>query len=110
MVFKIGTFKEKLEIKTGIRLSGYPNTEKRLCKGSKNDIEVNGLILNNGFSNGILISIDIIGIELSFTNKIREKIEKEFKIPFDNIILSCTHTHSGPVTIGRIWKIDNEFL
>ncbi|MFN4227982.1 MAG: hypothetical protein ACK4F0_07595 [Candidatus Ratteibacteria bacterium] len=106
---KIGTFKEKIEIKEGSRLIGYPNTEIRFCKGNKGDIEVNGLILKENGKIGCLISIDILGINLSFTNKIREWIEKNFKIPFDNIILSCTHTHSSGCSLEGRWK-DEIFL
>ncbi|MCM8832316.1 MAG: hypothetical protein NC816_00105 [Candidatus Omnitrophica bacterium] len=106
---KIGTFKEKLNIKEGSRLIGYPNTEKRFCKGNKGDIEVNGIILNDKKKKGCLISIDILGINLSFTNKIREWIEKKFNIPFDNIVLSCSHTHSSGCSLERKWK-DETFL
>ncbi|MCM8785925.1 MAG: hypothetical protein NC827_01850 [Candidatus Omnitrophica bacterium] len=107
---KLGTFKEKLEIKQRSRLIGYPNTEIRFCRGSKGDIEVNGIILKEDKKTGCLISIDILGINLSFTNKIREWIEKNFKIPFDNIVISCTHTHSSGASLEGRWGKDEIFL
>ncbi|HOK56617.1 MAG TPA: neutral/alkaline non-lysosomal ceramidase N-terminal domain-containing protein [bacterium] len=110
MGLKIGTFKEKLKIEEGSKLAGYPNTETRFCKGSKGDIEANGIILKNDKNFGCLVSLDILGIELPFTEKIREKVEKEFKIPFDNIMICCTHTHSSVITVGRKFGADKEFL
>lgn len=107
---KLGTFREILEIKKGSRLVGYPNTETRFCKGSKGDIEVNGIILKDNGNTCCLMSIDILGINLSFTNKIREWIEKNYKIPSENIIISCTHTHSSGVSVGNRWSIDEEFI
>ncbi|MCX7917662.1 MAG: hypothetical protein N2589_06000, partial [bacterium] len=107
---KIGIFREKIDVKEGMNLCGYPNTETRFCKGSKGDIEANGIILKKDKQTGCIISLDVIGTSLSFTNKIREKIEKEFDIPFDNIMISATHTHSSGITTGRIWKVDEEFL
>jgi hypothetical protein len=110
MGIKIGTFKEKLEIKIGSKLMGYPNTETRFCKGTTGDIEANGIILEDEKNKGCLISLDILGIELPFTNKVREEIEKRFNIPFDNIMLCCTHTHSSVISLSRRFEPDKYFM
>jgi hypothetical protein len=109
MGIKIGTFKEKLEIKIGSKLMGYPNTETRFCKGTTGDIEANGIILEDEKNKGCLISLDILGIELPFTNKVREEIEKRFNIPFDNIMLCCIHTlYGGDGNVAGVYIDDIE--
>jgi len=107
--FLIGSFTESLRLKKGSRLCGYPNTEERHSKGSKEDLEVNGIILKSGKRLGLIVSVDIIGISISFTSLIRKKINREFGIPEKNIIIACTHTHSSGVTVEH-WRQDNTFL
>ncbi|SER93857.1 Neutral/alkaline non-lysosomal ceramidase, N-terminal [Gracilibacillus ureilyticus] len=44
----------------------------------------------------LFVSLDFIVVIKSFTEEIREAISNRFSIPVMNIIVSGTHTHSGP--------------
>lgn len=52
-------------------------------------LEINGQKL-------LLITLDFTIVIKSFTEEIRQDISDRFSIPKANIIVSCTHTHSGP--------------
>jgi hypothetical protein len=53
-------------------------------------------------SNGtgfVLVSFDLIGISHQLSEKIRLKIVHELGVPWNLIVLNCSHTHSGPYMI-----------
>ncbi|WP_368936508.1 neutral/alkaline non-lysosomal ceramidase N-terminal domain-containing protein [Bacillus sp. SH8-8] len=48
----------------------------------------------------VFISIDNIGMLIEDTNMIRERVVRELHVPFEQITVVYTHTHSGPETVG----------
>ncbi|CAM4030972.1 neutral/alkaline non-lysosomal ceramidase N-terminal domain-containing protein [Bacillus albus] len=48
----------------------------------------------------VFISIDNIGMLIEDTNMIRERVARELHVPFEQITVVYTHTHSGPETFG----------
>ncbi|PFD47215.1 alkaline ceramidase [Bacillus cereus] len=48
----------------------------------------------------VFISIDYIGMLVEDTNIIRERVASELHVPFEQITVVYTHTHSGPETVG----------
>lgn len=56
----------------------------------------------------VIIQADLFGVDFAFTDTIIEKMNTEFNIKSENIIICCTHTHSGPGGIFKIGK--NNFL
>ncbi|PGK34112.1 alkaline ceramidase [Bacillus anthracis] len=48
----------------------------------------------------VFISIDNIGMLVEDTNMIRERVARELHVPFEQITVVYTHTHSGPETVG----------
>lgn len=49
----------------------------------------------------VFISIDNIGMLVEDTNIIREQVANELHVPFEQITVVYTHTHSGPETVGN---------
>ncbi|AIE78262.1 Alkaline ceramidase domain protein [Bacillus cereus] len=49
----------------------------------------------------VFISIDNIGMLVEDTNMIRERVARELPVPFEQITVVYTHTHSGPETVGE---------
>ena len=45
----------------------------------------------------MLIAVDNCGIKLDILNAYRSEISKECLLPTENIIITATHTHTGPV-------------
>ncbi|MFJ1106250.1 neutral/alkaline non-lysosomal ceramidase N-terminal domain-containing protein [Bacillus sp. RA(2023)] len=48
----------------------------------------------------VFISIDNIGMLIEDTNMICERVARELHVPFEQITVVYTHTHSGPETFG----------
>lgn len=79
----------------GIGVSGY--YIPRFAKGFLDDIEVSALALVCKDQTLVLISVDNCGVDEELLNKYCEAIEASTGISKDNIFLSATHTHTGPL-------------
>jgi neutral ceramidase len=90
-------------------LYGYnPNT----ISDSINDrLTATAIAFEYGNVRVLLISATVCLIDTELSNNIRKQISKVSAIPETNIILSSTHTHSGPRTNGTTgWgDIDTEY-
>ncbi len=62
----------------------------------RDDLEANALYLTDGETHLLLMSCDLVGLEMSTVRPIREAISAATKIPPRSVIITCTHTHGGP--------------
>lgn len=67
------------------------------------------LILDDGTEKFLLICNDLIGLDSEFASELKNLIAAEIKIPSGSIMLTCTHTHSGPLTVNASYGRKNEF-
>ena len=56
-------------------------------------------------SKALLISADLLGFPKALSDGIRDRLEKEYELSRAQIILSGTHTHSGPVLEDALYDI-----
>ena len=78
----------------GIDIIGYYKT--RLADGVLDELEVNAIALSCGNTKTLLISIDHLGIKKNLSDYFRKGVSDATGIPIENIMLSATHTHTGP--------------
>ena len=89
-------------------LEGYTNTiiqrieydkdnPDPVTKGFLDDLEAHGIVLNLGETKIAMISVDSCEFMTPLVNRYRAAIEKHTGIKAENIFLSCTHTHTGPL-------------
>ncbi len=69
----------------------------RLSTGVHDDLFVRALVIRQGGEKLALVSYDLVGIQRSDVLKIKDAVEGFRR---EEIILACTHTHSGPDTMG----------
>jgi len=93
----------------GLEISGYGFGRSR---GILDDLYANVLFLENGKDSVVIITADLIGFNYEYVNHVREGIKKEIEVRKDHILLSASHTHSGPATMFlRKWgKIDEDYI
>lgn len=48
----------------------------------------------------VMMAVAVGNMSETIMDKIRKGVEEKTRIPFENIVISCTHTHSGP-SIGH---------
>ena len=62
------------------------------------ELKLSILLLDDGESKGAVLGYDLLGLDEPFVKKIRQDVSSMLGCPEANVILSCTHTHSGPHT------------
>ncbi len=78
-------------------LFGYPHVE-RYSTGVHDPLEAAALYLSDGDSEIMFIANDIIFVTREITADIRKRIHQATGIDPANIMVTATHTHSGPTT------------
>ncbi len=67
-------------------------------RGKLHELWAKALVLEDAAGKkALLITADLSGIPKSISDKIRDRLEKSFKLSRSQIIFNTSHTHSGPV-------------
>lgn len=81
-------------------MSGYA-ARKKPAEGKDLPLYAKALVLVDPQGNrGVLVTMDLIGIGRELSLEVRRRIEKSHGFERAQIVLSTSHTHSGPV-VGR---------
>ena len=78
-------------------LSGYGSRDRR-SEGTRIDLWAKALLLEApGGTRGLILSLDLVGLDRETATEARERISRETGIPVTHIALCSSHTHTGPV-------------
>lgn len=83
-------------------LFGYPHVE-RISTGVHDPLLSSALYLYDGQEEILFIANDIIFISKSRVAAARRRIAQTTSIPETNILISATHTHSGPTVVDCLF-------
>ena len=87
----------------GLYMGGYGiGKERGAAEGVLDDIRARSMALSDGNSTVIFIVLDITGVSCVDLMTISEKVSHKTGINPDNVIITATHTHSGPDLQG-LW-------
>jgi len=78
-------------------MAGYA-ARNRPAEGKLVDLWAKALVLEDMDGNrGVLVTTDLIGYEGYYlSDRIRDRLRSQFGFTEDRVILSCSHTHTGP--------------
>jgi hypothetical protein len=79
----------------GTRLEGY-GAREGVSQGIHDPLFAQILLLKSGEIQVALLCLDLLGVGLEFTHRVRGAIEEAIGVPGDGILLAPSHTHSGP--------------
>lgn len=82
----------------GIPVSGY--FVDRIADGILDNLEINAIALTSNQDTVVFISVDNLGISMKIYLDMRKAISEKTGICEKNIIVSATHTHTGPDVEG----------
>lgn len=63
-------------------------------------LEVRSIVFADGSEKAAVATVDVIGITLELTNRIRATVQRQTGIPADSILIAASHTHCAPATLG----------
>lgn len=67
--------------------------------GVHDDLYASALCLKDGDVRLLIVTVDLCLMDEETVDMIRERVSEKTEIPVSNIMLSLSHTHSGPLTI-----------
>jgi len=96
----------------GVALTGYGYYLKRTALRVHDPLFARALALRVGDNTLLLICCDLIGFGPDFVTDLRARIEKTTSAPPRHVMVTCTHTHSGPATVflRGLGEVDEDYL
>jgi len=83
-------------------MSGYAGRDKP-ATGKLHDLWAKALVIEDPRGKrGVLVTLDLIGLNREISQSICRQLMKKYKLERDGIILSSSHTHTGPVVHSNL--------
>lgn len=108
MTIYAGLSELKITPSSSVYLAGYA-ARKNPSEGIHDELYAKCIYLEKNYEKVALVAMDLVGLPRKVVYKIRTQVKDS--LGFDNIIIACTHTHSGPNTISFLNTfIDNKWI
>lgn len=105
---RVGTGRQVITPPLGAHLAGY--FHDRIGKSVRDDLYAKSVVIESGGERVALVACDLICSHIAITNAARALIEKETGILPDHVMVSTTHTHTGPeVRPNRVVPLQAEW-
>ena len=82
-------------------LFGYPHAA-RMSTGVHDPLTCTALFLRSGEGQAMFLANDLAFVSRAFVAGVRRRIQVACGVPEHAILISTTHTHSGPVTVDQL--------
>ncbi len=94
--WKVGLARVKITPEQPVYMAGYASRD-RPFDSVHDDLFAKALVLVDGRGmRGVFVTTDLIGLSAEIADPIRQQIEEQTGIPATSVILSSSHTHTGP--------------
>src|SRR5687767_4603721 len=95
---KVGITTQNITPKLGIPLAGYYS--ERGANGVHDPLNAKVILLESDGVKAALVSLDLIGTLRSTVDEARALIGQQTGLPGKNVMISATHSHTGPIFSG----------
>ncbi len=82
------------------RMSGY--FAERISTATKDPLHAKAIVFQQGDASAAFVFCDMVGISFVIAGEARAKASEATDIPVDNIAISATHSHTGPLYYGAL--------
>ncbi len=106
--WKAGTASINITLSQSMWLGGYAS-RRHPSEGVRQSVWIKAIALEdqNG-QRGVMVSMDLIVIAKGSSDRIRDRLEKNFNLNRSQIVLNVSHTHTGPEVRPDVWSIEEE--
>jgi hypothetical protein len=108
--WRAGTARVAITPREPLWMAGYAARTKP-SEGAVHDLWAKALALQDpAGKKAILVTLDVCGIGRELSNSVRDGIEARHGLKREQIVLSCSHTHCGPVVgtnLITMYKLDD---
>ena len=100
-MLKVGMTRTDITPPQGLELAGYPHYP-RYNTGAHDPLYAACMYLSDKGNEIAMVTLDLLFFSKKHVKAVRENVEKQYGIPAKNIMISCSHTHSGPWASGML--------
>jgi hypothetical protein len=96
----------------GGELSGYGFYRNRTSTRIRSDLHARALVLGQGETRVAILATDLLAVSAEVTAQTRALVADTTGIPGDNVLIACSHTHSGPAVkfLRGCGEVDKEYV
>lgn len=98
-MFKVGTSVADISPSKGIELCGYAARNGGNV-GINDPLFAKALAIDDGMTRVAIVSCDLVGLDSDFIEHLAREANREIGIDTGNVMVCCSHTHAGPVTMS----------
>jgi hypothetical protein len=88
----------------GMPMAGYYYV--RLNEGTHDDLFAKALVIEKDGAKAAMVALDLVGVPRPIVEAAREAIGKTTSVPPANVMISATHSHTGPEMGSRLRGVD----
>ncbi len=100
-MLKAGMTRVDITPPTGLELAGYPHYPRNNT-GFHDPLYAACMYLNNGQQEVAMVTLDLLFFSKKHVAAVRRLVNEKCGIDASHIMISCSHTHSGPWASGRL--------
>jgi neutral ceramidase len=93
---RVGVGTSDITPPAGVPMAGYYHV--RLSEGVHDPLQAKAILLENGGVQAALVTCDLVSLPRPLVEQARAEIEKLTGVPGSSVMISATHSHTGPVT------------
>lgn len=98
MALSIGAAQRNISPPLGTHMAGYYHV--RPASAIHDDLFARAMVIDDGVTTIALVTCDLVSIREESVVNARATIAQATGIPGANVLVCCTHTHTGPITRG----------
>lgn len=106
-MLKVGYGKCDITPKVGAYLQGH--NKLRYAVMVHDPLYLRCVAFENEGEMAFLLCYDLCGMHTAVANRIREEVSAYVGCPAENVVLSCTHTHTGPNVANKTHDYDVDY-
>ncbi len=99
---KLGFAKIDITPRVGVELCGFGPFINRHSVFVRDRLWARAMAMEQGGRRLVLISCDLVGVSTAVTRRVRELIGAASGLAPQDVMVHCTHTHSGPTTCNLV--------
>lgn len=86
----------------GVELTGWGYYIERRWQTVADDLRATALVVDDGSRQTVLVTLDLMVIDATFTERTRQRIATATGINPEAILLTCSHSHNAPAAGGLL--------
>jgi len=103
--WKAGVFKLNITPPAGMWMAGYAHRDHP-AEGKLHDLWAKALVLEDQQGKkAVFVATDLLGLPRNISEKVSKRIMNELGLSRSQIMLTSSHTHTGPVLRDALWDM-----